>query len=112
MWSWSFAIVGLALRYLAGYSAMRRYVADASYWLYLIHVPIVFALQIMLSQLPWPGLLKFALILGISFPLMFASYHYFVRSTFIGGVLNGRRYPRTLSASNERAPNARVEGAV
>ena len=112
VWSWSFAIVGLALRYLAGYSAARRYVADASYWLYLIHVPIVFALQIVVSQLPWPGVLKFVLILGISFPLMFASYHYFVRSTLIGGVLNGRRYPRRLSASNESAPNARVEGAV
>lgn len=112
VWSWSFAIIGLALRYLADYSAVRRYVADASYWLYLIHVPIVFALQIVLSQLPWPGLLKFVLILGISFPLMFASYHYFVRNTLIGGVLNGRRYPRTLSASNEPAVVARAESTV
>ncbi len=112
IWSWSFAIVGLALRFLAGYSALRRYVADASYWLYLIHLPIVFALQIVLSQLPWPGLLKFALILAISFPIMFASYHYFVRSTFIGGVLNGRRYPRTLTAGHEGVPPVRAEGAV
>jgi hypothetical protein len=30
---------------------------------------------------------------AVTFALMFASYHYLVRSTFIGQVLNGRRYP-------------------
>ena len=112
VWCWSLALVGMALRYLAGYSAVSRYVADASYWLYLIHVPIVFALQIALSQLPWPGLLKFTLILAISFPIMFASYHYLVRGTFIGAVLNGRRYPRTLTHANEFAASARTEGTT
>ena len=99
VWSWSLAFVGLALRYLAGYSAVRRYLADSSYWLYLIHMPIVLALQIVLSQLAWPWWLKFPLMLGVAFPIMLISYHYLVRSTFIGGVLNGRRYPRTLPTS-------------
>jgi glucans biosynthesis protein C len=99
VWSWSLAFVGLALRYLAGYSAVRRYLADSSYWLYLIHMPLVLALQIVLSQLAWPWWLKFPLMLGVAFPIMLISYHYLVRSTFIGGVLNGRRYPRTLPTS-------------
>ena len=91
IWSWTFAVIGMVLRFLSGYSAARRYIADASYWLYLIHVPLVMALQIAVSQLAWPWWVKFPLILGIAFPLMFASYHLFVRYTFIGGILNGRR---------------------
>src|SRR5262249_19022827 len=89
VWSWTLGLIGLALRYLANYSAARRYIADASYWLYLIHLPIVLALQIVVSQYAWPWPFKFALILGVAFPIMFVSYRYCVRNTFIGAVLNG-----------------------
>ena len=111
VWSWTFAVIGVALRYLSGYSAARRYIADASYWLYLIHMPIVLALQIVFSQLEWHWTIKFASILAIAFPLMLTTYRYCVRSTFIGAVLNGRRYPRTLPAEGTTRP-ARLEGAA
>jgi peptidoglycan/LPS O-acetylase OafA/YrhL len=106
-WSWTFAVIGMALRFLASYSAVRRYIADASYWLYLIHVPLVMALQVAVSQLAWPWWVKFPLILAVAFPLMFASYHLFVRYTFIGGILNGRRESR----SRGRAPVTAMEPA-
>jgi glucans biosynthesis protein C len=109
-WCWTLALIGLALRFLSGYSAARRYVADASYWLYLIHMPIVLALQVAVSQLSWHWTLKYALILGIAFPIMFATYRYWVRGTFIGAVLNGRRYPRTLPAAARAAESVRLEG--
>ncbi len=102
VWSWTLGLIGLALRYLANESATRRYIADASYWLYLIHLPIVLALQIVVSQYTWPWPLKFALILGVAFPIMLVSYKYCVRSTFIGAVLNGRRYPRTRRTKGPR----------
>jgi peptidoglycan/LPS O-acetylase OafA/YrhL len=91
IWSWTFAMIGMALRFLSGFSPVRRYIADASYWLYLIHLPIVMALQVAVSQLAWPWYAKFAFILGVSFPVMFASYQLMVRYTFIGAILNGRR---------------------
>jgi glucans biosynthesis protein C len=94
IWTTTFAVIGVALRFLSGYSATRRYLADASYWLYLIHIPIVMALQVAVSALDWPGLVKFAALLAIAFPPMFASYHLLVRHSFIGAVLNGRRMPR------------------
>ena len=109
VWCWSFGLIGLALRFLSGYSATRRYIADASYWLYLIHMPIVLALQILVSQLAWPWWIKFPLILAIAFPIMFASYHYLVRGTFIGAVLNGRRYPRAPMGSSGADAQARME---
>ena len=94
IWTTSFAAIGLALRFLSGFSATRRYLADASYWLYLIHMPIVMALQLAVSQIDWPWPLKFAGILGVALPVMLASYHLLVRGTFIGLVLNGRRVQR------------------
>ena len=99
VWTWSFAVIGMAMRFLSGYSAVRRYVADASYWLYLVHVPLVMALQVAVSQLAWPWWVKFAVILGVTFPVLFASYQVFVRHSFIGAILNGRREsPRAARA--------------
>lgn len=97
IWIATFAVVGLALRFMSGFSPTRRYLADASYWLYLIHMPIVMALQVALSQRDWPGLIKFAIILVVAIPPMLASYHLLVRFTFIGAVLNGRRAARQIS---------------
>ncbi|MBW7963698.1 acyltransferase family protein [Bradyrhizobium sp. BR 10261] len=96
IWITTFAALGLALRFMSGFSPTWRYLADASYWLYLIHLPIVMALQVALSQRDWPALVKFAIILVVAIPLMLASYHLMVRFTFIGAVLNGRRATRRV----------------
>jgi glucans biosynthesis protein C len=91
IWTTTFAAIGLALRFLSAFSHTRRYLADASYWLYLIHLPILMALQVAVSQLDWPWPIKFGGIMLIALPLMFASYQFLVRYSFIGAVLNGRR---------------------
>src|SRR5688572_7782362 len=36
VWAWVFGLTGAALRFLSNYSAVRRYIADASYWIYLV----------------------------------------------------------------------------
>src|SRR5438034_8874258 len=94
MWTWTFAVIGLALRFLSDHSPARRYIADSSYWLYLVHLPLVIALQAMVSRLDWPWEFKIVVILAAAFSLMFASYQLMVRHSFIGAVLNGRRAPR------------------
>ncbi|BAM92329.1 acyltransferase [Bradyrhizobium oligotrophicum S58] len=91
IWTTTFAAIGLALRFMAGFSRTRRYLADASYWLYLIHMPIVMALQLAVSQLDWPWPVKYGLILLVAIPIMLTSYHLLVRNSFIGRLLNGRR---------------------
>jgi len=91
IWTTTFAVIGVALRFLSGFSATRRYVADASYWLYIIHLPIVMALQVAVSTLDWPWPVKFAAILLVAIPAMFVSYQLLIRYSVIGAVLNGRR---------------------
>jgi glucan biosynthesis protein C len=100
-WTATFAVIGLALRFLPGFSPVWRYITDASYWLYLIHVPIVMALQVAVSRLDWPWPAKFGIILAVAFPVMFGSYELLVRRSFIGRVLNGRR----ASRATMRLPN-------
>ena len=93
-WYWSFGIIGAALRFCDGESAVRRYLADSSYWLYLAHLPLVFFLAAAFAKVPWHWAIKFPLILAITMTVLLASYHYLVRPTWIGEILNGRRYPR------------------
>ena len=92
-------MIGVALHFLSGFSATRRYIADASYWLYLIHLPIVMALQVSVSSLDWPWPAKFATILLVAVPIMFVSYQLFVRYSVIGAVLNGRRIRKPSDAA-------------
>ena len=55
VWGWVFGLTGAALRFLSNYSAMRRYIADASYWIYLAHLPVVAALQVWVGHWPCTG---------------------------------------------------------
>ena len=90
------------MRFCSQPSALRRYLADSSYWLYLGHLPIVFGLQAALMKVPLHWAIKFPLIVAITLAVLLASYHYLVRPTFIGALLNGRKYPRG-SATTARA---------
>jgi glucans biosynthesis protein C len=90
-WSWAFALIGGSLRFLSNFSPIRRYIADASYWIYLVHLPLVMALQTLVGKLEWSWVLKFPLILFAAFAILFSSYQLLVRYSFIGVVLNGKR---------------------
>jgi glucan biosynthesis protein C len=93
MWSLIFATTGLFLRYLSGYSALRRYLCDSSYFLYIAHLPLILALQLLLLDVPLPPLAKIIVVLVATVAVLLPVYHYAVRPTVIGAVLNGRRYP-------------------
>lgn len=101
IWSWTFGLMGLCLRIWSSESRLRRYIADASYWIYLIHLPIVMALQVWMSQWEMAAEMKFILILGLSLPFMFLTYSLLVRHTFIGALLNGRKRPRVKPVKAE-----------
>jgi len=93
MWSFVLGFLGLFVRFCGKPSATWRYISDSSYWIYITHLPLIVWLQIVVADWPWPWSLKYPLILVAAVPLLFLSYHYLVRSTFIGVQLNGRRYP-------------------
>jgi peptidoglycan/LPS O-acetylase OafA/YrhL len=103
IWCWCFAVIGLAVRYLSDERFAVRYVADASYWIYLAHLPVVAVFQVIVGHWPLHWTIKFPLVMAASLAVLFASYHYLVRSSFLGATLNGRRIrqtPEMPSASN------------
>ena len=91
---WMLGITGFAMRFLSAPSEIRRYLADASYWVYLVHYPIVLTLQDVLAPVRWHWVIKFPIILAVTLTAALVSYHYLVRFTVIGRVLNGRRVAR------------------
>ena len=51
------------------------------------------------AKLDLPAEVKILIVLGVAFPLMFASYQLMVRRTFIGAILNGGRVPKRQKAT-------------
>ncbi len=102
-WAWAFGILGAGLRFFDDDSRIRRYLADASYWIYIVHLPVLFALQVAVRDWPLPWGVKFPLILAVAMTLLLGSYHAFIRYTFVGEVLNGRRHRRVASVPSGEA---------
>ncbi|MGC4047989.1 MAG: acyltransferase family protein [Armatimonas sp.] len=85
--------LGLARRFLAKESPTLRYLSDSSYWLYIAHLPLIVALQLLLRDLALPLVVKLLVILGVTVVALLASYQLFVRHTLLGVLLNGKRAP-------------------
>ena len=89
----AFAAMGLCLRFLSGHSAIRRYLADASYWVYILHLPLVMLAQVWVLDWAGPWWLKLGGVsLGV-FAVCLITYELLIRHTFMGQWLNGRRVP-------------------
>ncbi|AOS43255.1 Glucans biosynthesis protein C [Lacunisphaera limnophila] len=97
MWSLTLLTIGLFRHFCAQPNAIVRYLADSSYWLYLVHLPIVIWLQVAMAELPWHWSLKLGTISTLTILFGLLSYDLFVRPTWLGAFLNGRRRERALS---------------
>jgi peptidoglycan/LPS O-acetylase OafA/YrhL len=99
MWCWIFGLTGAAVRFASSVSSGRRYVADSSYWLYLMHLPVLAFFAGALHGVPLHWTVKYPLQVAGTLVVLFVSYRYLVRPTFIGAILNGRRLPRGAAVS-------------
>jgi peptidoglycan/LPS O-acetylase OafA/YrhL len=104
VWLLFFGLTGLFLRHFNRPSPAVRYVVDASFWVYLVHLPLTIFLPGVFSNLAWLPSIKILMVLAITLLFGFVTYDLFVRSTVIGSVLNGRRYPRVLFGTNRPVP--------
>lgn len=82
---------GLFIRYFHAENKWWRYCADASYWVYLVHLFIAASLQVLLLQTALPVVLRLPVVLLCTFVLSLGSYQLFVRYTIIGKYLHGKR---------------------
>ena len=90
-WGMCLGLIGLFRVLLTCERPSVRYLADASYWIYLVHLPLVIGAQIVLRDWALPSGIKFLLITGGVTAVLLLSYQAFVRHTPIGTLLNGRK---------------------
>jgi len=111
-WTMCFAMIGLFSKFLSEGRPWVRYVSDASYWLYIAHLPLVIWLQAMLVDWQAPAIVKGSLIVIITFATLMASYAIFVRRTPIGWMLNGRKRTGKPEANLTPPANAPAPAAA
>ncbi|HEY5688590.1 MAG TPA: acyltransferase family protein [Yeosuana sp.] len=97
VWLFIFGFTGLFIRYASNHSAVMRYVSDSSYWVYLLHLPLTALIPGLISEWSMPALFKFFIVMSGTALVCFVTYHYFVRATFVGAFLNGRKYTKKLT---------------
>ena len=90
VWCLIFAGMGLFLKFLNGHSRTFSYLADSSYWLYMMHLPVIVWLVVALKGFDLPSPVKATLVLSLTTALLLGTYEFSVRRTFIGRFLSGR----------------------
>ncbi|MQF48795.1 hypothetical protein FIM08_02700 [SAR202 cluster bacterium AC-647-N09_OGT_505m] len=91
--TFSYAFIGLSENRFGSYNDKLRFISDGAYWMYLVHLPIVTLITFFMFNLHIPIEIKFLIAIGTTSIICLLTYKYCVRSTLIGILLNGRRYP-------------------
>lgn len=92
-------VAGKAL--LAKPGRVARYIADSSYWIYIIHLPLLWVIQFKLLDVDWNLWAEFAVSSLGTLAMGLLTYALFVRWTPIGWLLNGRRSSKKTKQVSE-----------
>jgi glucan biosynthesis protein C len=109
-WLMTFGLFGSFLLAKRGYNAVTKYLAEASYWVYIVHLPLVVTTQIALFPLALPVPVKYFLTTVFAVSMCLLSYHVLARYTWIGEALNGTRRSRKARAASRSTVPAAANG--
>jgi glucans biosynthesis protein C len=90
-WLWSFALIGGFIRYLPKQNSTLQYLADSSYWAYLVHMLGTIGFGALMFSWPLGALSKMGLNMLATTVFCLLTYQLFVRDRFIGRLLNGQK---------------------
>ncbi|KPH95637.1 acyltransferase [Pseudoalteromonas porphyrae] len=82
----------LGHRFLNNANRVSRAISDASYWVYLIHVPVLIYIQMPLINTALPALSKFIISVFLTLLIGQVSYLLLVKRTWLGLLLNGKKH--------------------
>lgn len=91
-WALVYVFIGSTQRYFDRENPWVLYASQSSYWVFLVHMPLVCLAAWWLVPYDLPALLKFSLVVAFTATLCFASYHYLVQRSWMSVFLNGRRF--------------------
>ena len=101
-WMMSFGMIGLFHRHFQAPNSWLRYLSDSAYWLYLAHIPLIIYIQYLVRDLPLLSGIKVTIVFVATTSMLLLSYHFLVRNTWLGVLLNGRRHSPPSSNREER----------
>lgn len=91
-WSLIYLFMGLFLRFLDYESPWILYISNSSYWVYLLHMPVVTTIAWLLLPLDLHALIKFPIVVSVTTVICFTTYHYWVQDSWVSQLLNGIRF--------------------
>ncbi|MEO8144691.1 MAG: acyltransferase family protein [Betaproteobacteria bacterium] len=91
-WALACLFLGSAQRWFDRESPWIQYVSQSSYWVFLVHMPLVAIAGWWLVQYDFPSPLKFLLVCGFTAAIAFLTFHYWVQKTWLSVFLHGRRF--------------------
>ena len=91
-WALIYLFIGGALRFFDRDSPWIQYVSQSSYWVFLVHMPLVCLAGWWLVQFDLPAVLKFLLVCGFTAAVALVTFHYWVQNTWVSVFLHGRRF--------------------
>lgn len=91
--SWHLTLLSLlaAIKFLNNSNEKIRFIADSSYWVYILHIPVLFGLQLYFHTLEWPIIIEVTLSIALTLAIGLISYGILIRPTPIGWMLNGKK---------------------
>lgn len=91
-WALIYLFIGGALRFFDRDSPWIQYVSQSSYWVFLVHMPLVCLAGWWLVQFDLPAMVKFLLVCGFTAAVALVTFHYWVQKTWLGVFLHGKRF--------------------
>ena len=88
-WLMTCGLLGFFTRSISRPGKVTRYLADASYWLYLTHLPFVGVAHVLLAQTNWVAWIKFVLSYSLALGVTLLGYRLLVRNRRLGSWLDG-----------------------
>lgn len=89
-WCYIYGFLGLFLNHFNINSKLVALIGKSSYWVYLLHLPIIIICAGFLVNYSIPTLLKAILAITFTYSVLLIAYKLFVEKTIIGVFLNGK----------------------
>ena len=100
-WAMTFGCMGLFRALIRRENRTIRYISDSSYWLYLAHLALIVAGQMLVRDWPMPALVKLSLVFVFATGVLLVMYQLMVRYTWVGTMLNGKRFRPSIATPGD-----------
>lgn len=90
-WCMVFGLLGGFAKWFKEPNGLVRKISDGAYWQYIMHLPVLFGLQLILIRVNLPSLVEVSIQVVYAFFVLHFSFTMIVQNTFVAKYLGGQR---------------------